>query len=164
MMTIARVRASFAVVVGLICAGLLAGCAASATPAASGATPAGLTVVDGFARPAPSGGAGGAFLTVVNPGGEPDRLVAARSPVAPACELHETIDDNGVMRMRPVPGGFEVPAKGKLELKPGGKHVMFLNMTEPLRPGQEVEITLTFEKAGDITIKVPVDSERMGSM
>lgn len=164
MMTSERVRSFFAVLIaGLICAVLIAGCAPNATPSASGPVP-GLTIEDGFARPAPSGGMGGAFLTVVNGGSEADRLVSARSPVAPVCELHETVDDNGVMRMRPVAGGFEVPARGKLELKPGGKHVMFLNMTEPLRPGQEVEITLTFEKAGDITIKVPVDPERMGDM
>ena len=121
-----------------------------------GASPAGLAVENAFARPAPSGGNGGAFLTIVNSGSTADRLVAARSSAAPSTELHETIDDNGVMKMRPVPGGFEVPANGQLELKPGGKHLMFVNLTSPLTAGSEVAITLVFDKAGEITIKAPI--------
>ena len=131
----------------------LAGCTSSPAPSTA---PAGLTIESAFARPAPTGGNGGAFLTVVNPGSTPDRLIAARSPVAPATELHETIDDNGVMKMRPAPGGFEVPAQGRLELQPGSKHIMFVGLTTPLTDGSEVEITLVFEKAGEVTLKVPV--------
>lgn len=136
----------------LIIAGLAAGC--TAIPAA--APHAGLTIEGPFARPAPGSGQGGAFLTVVNAGSNADRLIAARSPVAPVTELHETIDDNGVMKMRPVPGGFEVPAGGRLELKPGGKHLMFVGLTTPLTAGSEIEITLVFEKAGEIAVKAPV--------
>jgi len=140
-------------ILAVIAASTLAGCASGLAP---GAPSAGLTVVDAFARPAPSGGNGGAFLTVVNAGSSADRLIAARSAVAPNVELHETIDDNGTMKMRPVPAGFEIPARGRLELKPGGKHVMFIGLTSPLVDGEEVEITLVFEKAGEITVKAPV--------
>lgn len=131
----------------------LAGCATIPPPSSA---PAGVTVQDAFARPAPAGGMGGAFLTVVNASDIPDRLIGARANVAPTVELHETYDDNGVMKMRPVPGGFEVPAKGRLELKPGGKHLMFVGLASPLEEGKEVEITLVFEKAGEMTVKAPI--------
>lgn len=116
-----------------------------------------LSVKDPFARPSPSaGGNGGAFLTIVNNTQTPDRLVSAQSPAAMMVELHETIDDNGVMRMQPQPQGFEIPAGGSVELKPGGKHVMLMGLTAPLKVGDKIEITLNFEKAGAIKIQVPV--------
>lgn len=149
-------QATAVVIVLLIGLAALAACNAAGAPGAANANPAGLSIQDAFARPAPAGGMGGAFLTVVNTGSAPDRLVSARSPIAQTVETHETIDDNGVMKMRPVAGGFEVPANGKLELKPGGKHLMFVGLTSPLTAGSDVEITLVFEKAGEKTLKVPV--------
>ncbi len=143
-----------ACVVLLASALLLVGCAGSPTPAGRSVGP--LTVDDIYARPAPAGGIGGAFLTVRNAGQTPDRLVGARTSVAQAVELHETIEENGVMKMRPVAGGFEVPAGGKLELKPGGGHMMFVGLSSALKQGEQIEITLSFEKAGDITLNVPV--------
>lgn len=155
-MEVMRPRTTWVVLlIGLLCVGLLAACSGGATPA-PGAVAPGLTVENAFARPAPAGGAGGAFLTVINAGSEADRLIAVRSPAAPTTELHETIDDNGVMKMRHAPAGFEVPANGKLELKPGGKHVMFMGLTSALTEGGQVEMTLTFEKAGEITIQAPI--------
>ncbi len=95
-------------------------------------------------------------MTVLNGSDTPDRLIGARTSVAQTVELHETYDDNGVMKMRPVAGGFEVPAKGRLELKPGGKHMMFIDLGSPLENGKEIELTLVFEKAGEITVKAPI--------
>ncbi len=135
---------------------LAAGCAPLPAATSPAAAP-GITVDGAFARPSPSeGGNGGAFMTITNNSGAPDRLIGASSPAAKMVEIHETIDDNGVMKMRPVAGGFEVPAGGKLELKPGGKHVMLMGLTAPLTEGGEVEITLKFEKAGEVTVKAPV--------
>jgi copper(I)-binding protein len=132
-----------------------AGCAP--LPATSPAAGPGIAVEGAFARPSPSeGGTGGAFMTIANNSGAADRLIRASSPAAKMVEIHETIDDNGVMKMRPVAGGFEIPAGGKLELKPGGKHIMLMGLTAPLTEGGEVEITLTFEKAGEVTVKAPV--------
>jgi copper(I)-binding protein len=139
---------------GLTILCVLVACAAPAGPAA-GSTGA-LMVQDVVARPGPAGGISGAFLTVVNSGDTADRLVSARTTIAPTTELHETIDDNGVMKMRPAANGFEVPAKGKLELKPGGKHMMFVDLTSAVAVGSEIEITLVFEKAGAVTVKAPV--------
>ncbi len=67
---------------------------------------------------------------------------------AQTVELHETINDGGVMKMRPVPSGFEVPATGALELKPGGKHVMLIGLTKPMVGGEEIEITLQVREVG----------------
>ncbi len=139
----------------LLLAVALAACAPA--PAATVAGKIGsLTVENVEARPGPAGGISGAFLTVVNTGSTADRLVSVRTPLAPLSELHETFDDNGVMKMRLAAGGWEVPANGKLELKPGGKHMMFTGLTSAVTVGSEVEITLVFEKAGELTIKAPV--------
>ena len=59
------------------------------------------------------------------------------------------INDNGVMKMREVPG-YDVPAKGSFELKPGGAHLMFMNIKQPFKEGERVPVTLTFEKAGEV--------------
>jgi periplasmic copper chaperone A len=137
---------------------LLAAACVPVTPAnpPAAAPSGGVTVADPFTRAATAGGNGGAFMTITNGSGQADRLVSAQSPAAGTVEIHETYDDNGVMRMRPVPGGFEIPAGGKLELKPGGKHIMLIGLTAALEAGQEIELTLNFEKAGAITLKAPV--------
>ena len=129
---------------------LAAGCGAqSASPS--------VTIEGPYARPSPSeGGNGGAFMTIVNTGGTADRLVSGQSSASNTVELHETTEEGGVMKMRPVPGGFEIPANGRLELKPGGKHVMLIGLTAPLVAGQTIEITLDFEKSGTIKLEVPV--------
>ncbi len=116
----------------------------------------GIAVQDPFARPAPAAGSGGAFMTIVNNTGQPDRLVSAQSPAAMMVELHETVNEGGVMKMVHQPQGFEIPAGGKVELKPGGKHVMLMGLKNALEPGQTIQITLKFEKAGEITVNVPV--------
>jgi len=108
-------------------------------------------------RPAPLvGGTGAAFLTIVNPTDTADRLIAVSSPVARVGEMHETINDGGVMRMIPQPDGFEIPAKSMVTLEPGGKHVMLIDLVAPLEIGQTFDLTLTFEQAGKMVLTVPV--------
>ncbi len=143
---------------------LLAGCAAPA-PAAAGepaaetaaVEPGVLAVTGAFARPSPMvDGAGGAYLTVLNGLDQPLQLTGIESPVAASEELHETIDDAGVMRMIPHPEGFSVPALGTLELKPGGKHIMLIKLIEPLVAGETITLTLTFDNADPLVIDVPI--------
>nr|WP_157017485.1 DUF1775 domain-containing protein [Mesorhizobium xinjiangense] len=100
--------------------------------------------------------AGGGYLTITNTGDEPDRLTAVTSPAAGAVEVHkmEVVDD--VMTMRPVDGGLEIPAGGTVELKPGGMHLMFMQVAEPFRDGGRVPVTLDFEKAGKVELTLPV--------
>lgn len=156
MRTFGSLRAmAAATIAAMMVISLAAGCTAL-PPVGSTAAPASLAIEGAYARPAPAGGMGGAFLTVVNPVSTTDRLLAAHTPIAQSVELHETIDDDGVMKMRPVQGGYEVPANGRLELKPGGKHLMFVGLSSPLTTGHDLELTLTFEKAGDITVRIPI--------
>jgi hypothetical protein len=117
----------------------------------------GITITDPMARPSPlGGGTGGAFMTIRNETGQADRLRSAASTAARAVELHETVDDNGMMRMVPQPEGWEIGPGSELELKPGGKHIMLIELVRPLEPGNSIEITLDFEKAGPIRVQVPV--------
>ena len=110
-----------------------------------------------FVRASPAGAqTGGAFATIVNNGQATDRLVTASSPAAETVELHETVDENGVMKMVHHPEGWEIPSGGTLELKPGGKHIMLIDLTAPLEAGKKIQMTLNFEKAGAKTIEVPV--------
>lgn len=98
---------------------------------------------------------GAAYLTLRNDGGEDDRLVAARAPVADRVELHTHLHENGVMRMRQVEA-IEVPAGGMAMLKPGGDHVMLMGLKAPLKEGESFPLTLIFEKAGEITVDVAI--------
>jgi copper(I)-binding protein len=105
---------------------------------------------------ASAGKTGGAFLTIVNSGGSDDRLIGAETPVAAKAELHRTIEENGIMKMRPV-AELEIKAGGKAELKPGGYHVMLTGLTAPLKEGASFPLTLTFAKAGKIATTVTVE-------
>ncbi|QQS14797.1 MAG: copper chaperone PCu(A)C [Rhodospirillales bacterium] len=100
--------------------------------------------------------AGAAFMVIENAGGGADRLVKASSPVAARTEIHTMIKDGDVMRMREVPA-IDLAPRAKVELKPGGFHVMLMELKAPLKAGDKVPVTLTFEKAGAITIEVLVE-------
>jgi copper(I)-binding protein len=99
---------------------------------------------------------GGGYLTIANKGAAPDRLMAVTSPSAGMVEIHVMEMVNDVMTMRPVEGGLEIPAGATVELKPGGTHLMFMMVTEPFKEGGEVPVTLEFEKAGKVELKLPV--------
>ncbi len=125
-------------------------------------TSAQVAVEDPYARAAsPSAISGAAFMQIVNTGETDDRLVAAASDVAERVELHTHVVDGDVMRMVEVEEGFVVPAGESISLERGGMHVMFLGLSRPLTHGDEVEVRLTFEQAGDIPVTIPVDNERM---
>lgn len=86
----------------------------------------------------------GAFMQITAP--RAARLVEARSPVAGVTEIHEMTMDNNVMRMRAIPG-IDLPAGKAVELKPGGYHVMLMDLKAPITEGQEVPVTLVVEHA-----------------
>jgi copper(I)-binding protein/uncharacterized protein YcnI len=100
--------------------------------------------------------AAGGYLTIANTGGEADRLVGASSPLAGKVEVHTMEVVKDVMTMRPVEGGLEIPAGGTVELKPGGYHLMFMDVTAPFAEGETVPVTLEFEKAGSTELMLPV--------
>ncbi len=100
---------------------------------------------------------GGGFMTITNTGTETDRLVTGSSPRAGKVEFHEMAVNDGVMVMREVEGGIEIPAGATVELKPGGYHVMYMGITSPFTMGETVPTTLTFEKAGTIDVEFAVE-------
>nr|WP_319516541.1 copper chaperone PCu(A)C [uncultured Cohaesibacter sp.] len=114
-----------------------------------------ITVSAPFARAsAGMANAGGGFMQITNEG-DADRLIAASADVGKMTELHTHIKDGDVMRMRQV-DAIDVPAHGEVALKPGSYHVMFMKLKAPLKKGETFPLELTFEKAGKVTIEVPV--------
>lgn len=99
---------------------------------------------------------GAAYLTVTDHG-RPDRLVGVSTPVAATAELHETINDNGVMKMRPVAGIALEPGK-PVKFLPGGYHVMLTGLKSPLKAGDSFPLTLAFEHAQPITVTATVEA------
>ncbi|MBM3485896.1 MAG: copper chaperone PCu(A)C [Alphaproteobacteria bacterium] len=104
---------------------------------------------------ATAGKAGAAYLEIRNGGGQPDKLVSAASPAAATVELHTHIRDGDVMRMRKVPAIDLAPGK-EVKLAPGGLHVMLIGLKAPLKAGDRFPLTLTFDKAGSVTLEVEV--------
>ena len=104
----------------------------------------------------PNQPAGGGFLTITNTGSGADRLVAVTSPMAAKAEVHEMKMDGDVMKMSALPDGLVIPAGETVTLAPGGFHLMFMDLTAAFVKGGTVPVTLTFEKAGEITIELPV--------
>ncbi len=121
-----------------------------------------IMVNDAYARSSTKmSSSGAAFMMLMNKGTEDDRLIDARSDVAKKVELHTHIENaDGVMQMIHVEEGFAIPAGEGHVLQRGGDHVMFMGLTEALEQGDMISLTLTFEKAGDVTIEVPVDLTR----
>jgi hypothetical protein len=89
---------------------------------------------------------------------EPMRLVAGESPVAGVVEIHEMAMDNNVMRMRAVPS-VDLPAGREVQLKPGGYHVMLLDLKRPLKAGEKVRIELQIETRDGKRVTQPVEAE-----
>lgn len=130
--------------------------AAAAVAFAFPALAADLEVSGAFIRASPKvANAGAGFVTIKNSGKQDDKLIAASANVSKSVELHTHIKDGEIMRMRKVEA-INVPAGGAAELKPGGDHVMFIDLNGPLKEGDKVAVTLTFEKGGEVKVEMPV--------
>lgn len=97
---------------------------------------------------------GAAYVTLKGGDGA-DSLIAAASPVAESVELHTHLEEDGVMRMRQVPS-IPVGPGEKVELKPGGLHIMLIGLKGPLKEGKRFPLTLTFQRAGTVEVEVPI--------
>lgn len=116
-----------------------------------------LTVGKAWARATPGGAKVGAgYLEIVNKTATADTLVSASASVAGRTEIHEMSHDNGIMKMRALSNGLEIPAGATVSLAPGGLHIMFLELPAPLTAGQTFDLTLTFKTAGTIVVPVTV--------
>jgi hypothetical protein len=102
---------------------------------------------------APGAKVGAGYLKITS--GSADRLLGASSPAAQRVELHITVKEGEVLRMREVKA-YDIPAKGGLELKPGGAHLMLVDLKAPLKEGGKVPVTLRFEKAGEVKVELQV--------
>lgn len=113
-------------------------------------------VEDAWARVGMQGGMSAAYFTIANGLDQDDVLLGAESSIAQATEVHETYDaGEGMMGMRERVS-LPIPANSLTEFKQGGLHVMFLRLTEELSEGDEVQLTLKFENAGDVSVTAPV--------
>ncbi len=113
----------------------------------------GITVVHPMARPIMAGRPGAAYMAIVNDRDEPLRLVGARSPAFASAELHESIEENGISKMRPV-AVLEIAPGDTALLEPGGMHMMLMGGTQAFKAGDEFPLTLIFED--DEEVEVPV--------
>jgi periplasmic copper chaperone A len=99
------------------------------------------------------------YLTIINAGATPDRLVSASSPDAARVEMHDHVrSSSGMMQMRQVQGGVTVPARGRVAFVQGGLHLMIYSPKAPLRDGGYFSITLNFERAGSIDVVAMVEA------
>jgi copper(I)-binding protein len=98
----------------------------------------------------------GGYMRLHNAGTEADRLVGGSSAVAGGFEVHEMRMGGGMMTMRELPGGLELPPGQSVELKPGSFHIMLMDLKRPLKEGDKVKGTLQFEKAGKVEIEYAV--------
>jgi periplasmic copper chaperone A len=109
-----------------------------------------------WARATPKGAeVGGAYMTIENKGARPDRLTGGAADFA-TVEIHEMKSENGVMEMREVAGGLNIPAHGSVGLSPGGYHIMLTHLAHPLTKGDTIKATLNFEQAGPVAVEFKV--------
>ncbi|WP_334148661.1 copper chaperone PCu(A)C [Microbacterium sp.] len=146
--------------VSLVAISLLAltGCAAPANDAPTESAPAGdsVTIEDGWVKSADEG-MSAAFGTLVNDSDQEVTVVSAESSAATMLELHETVENEaGEMVMREIEGGFVIPAGGSIALEPGADHLMFMDLTAPLKAGDTVSVTLTFSDDSTYEFEAPV--------
>ena len=116
-----------------------------------------------WARATPKGATIGAgYMKITNTGSEPDRLVGGSAPFAGRLEVHSMTMEQGVMKMREVKDGLEIKPGETVELKPGGYHMMFVGLKQPLKQGEDLIVTLKFAKGGTVEVKYPVEAVGAG--
>lgn len=124
--------------------------------AIAGAAPAKpIAVSEGWTRPAAAGLNGAGYLTVINRGSRPDRLMGASSTVASAVSIHRSLQVGGVMTMRTLPF-VDVGAGSRVTFAPGGLHLMLEGLRRPLRAGESVPVSLSFANAGRVPARLAV--------
>ena len=110
-----------------------------------------------WSRAAPKGATTGAgFMTITNKGTASDQVNCVSSDASQQCQIHSMTMEGGVMKMRPVEGGLEIKPGQTITLKPGGFHVMFVDLKHPLERGKTVKATLKFDSAGTVDVEYPV--------
>jgi len=127
--------------------------------AGGGATAGDIVMEAAWVRGAPPGAPVAAgYLTITNTGEEADTLVGGSAPFAGRVEIHEMTMADGMMRMAEIEGGLVIAPGETVVLRPGGDHVMFMDLEEAPAPGESVSVTLEFAEAGTVTVEMPVSA------
>jgi copper(I)-binding protein len=141
----------FAAALAMAVAIVVGGIAAAETDSAGG-----LQIVNPWTRATPGGATVGAgYLTITNMGPDTDRLIGGSLAAASRIELHTMAMENGIAKMRPL-SSVEIKPGATVEFTPGGMHVMFVGLKQPLKQGQTLKGTLVFEKAGTVPVEFTV--------
>lgn len=112
-----------------------------------------------WSRATPGGAkVAGGFMKITNTGTTSDRLIGGSAAVSGVFEVHEMKMDGSVMRMRALEKGLEIKPGQTVELKPGGYHVMFIDLKAPLKEGETIKGTLIFERAGTLNVEYKVEA------
>ena len=110
-----------------------------------------------WSRATPKGAkAGVGYMTITNEGTAPDKVSCVSDDASAQCQIHSMTMEGGVMKMRPVEGGLEIKPGQTITLKPGGFHVMFVDLKHQLEQGKTVKATLKFDNAGTVDVEYPV--------
>jgi len=126
---------------------------------AQGTTVGALTIEQPWTRATPTGArVAGGFMVITNKGATTDRLIAGAFERSKRVEIHEMAMEAGVMKMRELPKGLEIKPGESVTLKPGSYHVMFLDLGQQLKNGEQVKGTLVFEKAGKVEVTYKVEA------
>lgn len=134
----------------------LTGCASTAAPAAEAPAADSVEITDSWVKSAEEG-MSAAFGELTNSSDEDITVVSAETEASSMLELHETVEnESGEMVMREIEGGFVIPAGGSMNLEPGGNHIMLMDLTAPLKAGEEVTFTLTFSDDSTFEFTAPV--------
>jgi copper(I)-binding protein len=136
----------------------LVGCtAALLLYAMTSAGAAEIVVRQAWSRATPKGAqVASGYLTIENRGNRTDKFLSASTPAASRVEIHQMLDADGVVKMRPVTEGLTIPPGGHVVLAPGGNHMMFLELKSPFSEGEEIPVSLDFENAGQINVSLEV--------
>ncbi|MFC3784655.1 hypothetical protein GGR90_003024 [Sphingopyxis italica] len=133
---------------------------AAAPPLLAASLTAGALVIDTpwSRQTLPTQKVGGGYLSITNKGKVDDRLVSATSSAAREVQVHTMSMDGSVMRMRPLKDGVALPAGKRVDFKPGGAHLMFIDLKRPLALGSTVPVTLRFQRQGAVTVQFRIEA------
>ncbi|MCC7347003.1 MAG: copper chaperone PCu(A)C [Variibacter sp.] len=123
-----------------------------------------IEIVQAWSRATPQGAKVAAgYLEIINRGSVADTLVAVDTPISARGELHEMSMKDNVMTMRPVAGGIPIAPGQTVKLAPGGLHLMFMDVKQPLKQGETFTATLQFQRAGKVEVSFAVQGIGAGA-
>lgn len=118
-----------------------------------------LKISTAWSRATPKGAdVGGGYLTITNTGSTSDRLVSAQTSISTQVQVHEMKMEKGVMKMRMLDGGLEIKPGQTVKFAPGGYHMMFMGLKQPLKKGDHFKATLEFATAGKVEVDFKVEA------